>query len=33
MRCVKFWFKVLTSKMYEGRLLKMIARQSVVCGN
>ena len=33
MRCVKFWFKVLASKMYEGRLLKKIVRQSVVCGN
>ena len=26
MHCVKFWFKVLTSEMYEGRLLRKIDR-------
>ena len=32
MCCVKFWLKVLTSRLYEGRLLKKIARQAVECG-
>ena len=32
MRCVKFWLKVLTSRLYEGRILKKIARQAVECG-
>ena len=32
MRCVKFWWKVLTSEWYEGRLLRKIARQAVECG-
>ena len=24
MRCVQFWYKVLTSKVYEGRLLRKV---------
>ena len=32
MRCVKFWLKVVTSRLYEGRILKKIARQAVECG-
>ena len=32
MRCVKVWLKVMTSRLYEGRLLKKIARQAVECG-
>ena len=32
MHCVKFWLKVLTSRLYEGRLLKKIARRAVECG-
>ena len=32
MRCVKFWLKVMTSRLYEGRLLKKITRQTVECG-
>ena len=32
MRCEKFWLKVLMSRLYEGRLLKKIARQAVECG-
>ena len=32
MRCVKFWLKVLNNEMYEGRLLRKIARQEVECG-
>ena len=31
-RCVRFWLKVLTSEMYEGRLLRKLARQAVECG-
>ena len=30
MRCVKFWLKVMTSRLYEGRLLKKIATGSGV---
>ena len=29
--CVKFWLKVLTCEMYEGRLLRKIARQAAEC--
>ena len=32
MRCVKLWLKVLTSRLYEGRILKKIARQAMECG-
>ena len=32
MRCVQFWYKVLTSKVYEGRLLRKVASQAVQCG-
>ena len=32
MHCVKSWLKVLTSRLYELRLLKKIARQAVECG-
>ena len=32
MHCVRFWLKVLTSEMYEGRLLRKVARQAVECG-
>ena len=31
-RCVQFWYKALTSKMYEGRLLTQVALQAVKCG-
>ena len=30
-RCVQFWYKVLTSKVYEGRLLRKVATQTVKC--
>ena len=30
-RCMQFWFKVLISKVYEGRLLKKVASQAVEC--
>ena len=30
-RCVQFWYKVLTSKVYEGRLLRKVASQAVEC--
>ena len=30
-RCVQFWYKVLTRKVYEGRLLRKVA-QAVKCG-
>ncbi len=30
-RCVQFWYKVLTSKVYEGRLLRKVAYQAVEC--
>ena len=30
-RCVQFWYKVLTSKVYEGRLLRKVASQTVEC--
>ena len=29
--CVQFWYKVLTSKVYEGRLLRKVASQAVEC--
>ena len=29
MRCVPFWYKVLTSKAHEGRLLRKVASQAV----
>ena len=32
MRCVKFWLKVLNNEMYEGRLLRKIARRAIECG-
>ena len=32
MRWVKFWLKVLNNEMYEGRLLRKIARQATECG-
>ena len=31
MCCVKFWLKVLNIAMYEGRLLRKIARQTIEC--
>ena len=31
MHCVKFWLKVLNNEMYEGRLLRKIARQAMDC--
>ena len=31
-RCVQFWYKVLTSKIYEGRLLRKVMSQVVECG-
>ena len=31
MRCVMFWLKVVNNEMYEGRLLRKIARQAVEC--
>ena len=30
-RCVQFWYKVLTNKVYEGRLLRKVATQAVEC--
>ena len=30
-RCVKFWYKVLPSKVHEGRLLRKVASQAVEC--
>ena len=30
-RCVQFWYKLLTSKAYEGRLLRKVASQAVEC--
>ena len=30
-RCMQFWYKVLTSKVYEGRLLKKVVSQAVEC--
>ena len=30
-RCVQFWYKVLTSKVYEGRLLRKVASEAVEC--
>ena len=29
---MQFWYKVLTSKVYEGRLLRKVASQAVECG-
>ena len=31
-RCMQFWYKVLTSKVYEDRLLRKVASQAVECG-
>ena len=31
-RCVQFWYKVLMSKVYEGRPLTCTALQAVKCG-
>ena len=31
-RCMQFWYKVLTSKIYEGRLLRKVVLQVVECG-
>ena len=31
-RCVQFWYKVLTSKVYEDRLQRKVASQAVECG-
>ena len=31
MSCVQFWYKVMTSKVYEGRLLRKVASQAVKC--
>ena len=30
-RCVQFWYKVLTNKVYEGRLLRKVVTQAVEC--
>ena len=30
-RCVQFWYKVLPSKVYEGRLLRKVASQTLDC--
>ena len=30
-RCMQSWYKVLTSKVYEGRLLRKVASQAVEC--
>ncbi len=30
-RCVQFWYKVLASKVYEGRLLRKVVSQAVEC--
>ena len=30
-RCVQFWYKVLTNKVHEGRLLRKVATQAVEC--
>ena len=30
-RCVQFWYKVLASMVYEGRLLRKVASQAVEC--
>ena len=32
MHCVRFLLKVLTSEMYERKLLRKLARQAVECG-
>ena len=31
-RCVQFWYKVLTSKVYEGRLLRKVVSEAVENG-
>ena len=31
-RCVQFWYKVLTSKIYEGRPLRKVMLQAMECG-
>ena len=30
-RCVQFWYTVLTSKVYEGRLLRKVVSQAAEC--
>ena len=30
-RCAQFWYKVLTSKVNEGRLLRKVASQAMEC--
>ena len=32
MRCTLFWFKVLASKVYEGRILRRVAVKAVKYG-
>ena len=32
MHCMRFWMKILTSEVYEGRLLRKVAREAVKCG-
>ena len=31
MHCMKFWMKIPTSEVYEGRLLRKMAREAVKC--
>ena len=31
MHCVRFWMKIMTSEVYEGRLLMKAAREAVKC--
>lgn len=33
MRCTQYWYEVLNSKVYEGRLLQRITRQVVQFGS
>ena len=32
MHCMRFWMKILTSEVYEGRLLRKVTREAVKCG-
>ena len=32
-RCIPFWYKVLTTKVYEGGLLRKVTSQAVECGS
>ena len=32
MHCMRFWMKILTSEVYERRLLRKVAREAVKCG-